>query len=329
MKDKKRTIQHSLIFGPVPSRRLGISLGVDLVPYKTCTMDCVYCESGATTKLTLKREEFFPTKDIISTLGSYLESAPNLDYITFSGAGEPTLHSGIGDIIAFIKREYPQYKIALLTNGMLLSDQKTFDDVKDIDLIVPSLDAADEETFRKINRPPENFDFSGLVNSFHKFHKLSHAEFILEIFIIPNLNDTPQSLKQFAKAVKFINPDKVQLNSLDRPGTEKWVSKMTEMDMLKVKESLAGTVEIEIVGKFIPEKSAKSANSNQDYKNIDQKIIDLISRRPATIADLKISLGYTESTLNKVLHRLQKKSIIISENRERGNFFTLNHTKEK
>jgi len=324
MKDKKTEIKHSFLFGPVPSRRLGISLGVDLVPYKTCTMDCIYCESGRTTELTLERKEFFPTQDVIASLERYLNSDPELDYITFSGAGEPTLHSGIGDIIAFIKKNYPKYKIALLTNGMLLTDPETFDDVKAVDLIVPSLDAADEATFRKINRPSEEFDFSGLIDSFRRFHQISDAEFVLEIFIVPDINDTPDSLAGFADAVKLINPDKVQLNSLDRPGTESWVPKMTENGMERIKKALSGTVEIEIVGKFIPSGSTKFANSEDDYKNIDQKIMDLISRRPATLEDFKVSLGYSESTLNKVLHRLLEKSLITSEQRERGEFFTLN-----
>ena len=323
MSDKITDIKHSLLFGPVPSRRLGISLGVDLVPYKTCTMDCIYCESGCTTNLTLKREEFFPTEDVLSELGAYLASNPNLDYITFSGAGEPTLHSGIGDVISFIKNSYPQYKIALLTNGMLLSDEKTFNDVKSVDLIVPSLDAADEETFQKINRPSAGFDFSLLIESFRGFHQISDAEFILEIFIVPGLNDTPERLTGFAKAIKYINPDKVQLNSLDRPGAEAWVPKMTENGMKKVKHALEGDIEIEIVGKFIPSNSANFATTDGEYKNIDQKIIDLISRRPATVDDFKATLGYSDATLKKVLHRLLEKSLITSEKRERGEFFML------
>jgi wyosine [tRNA(Phe)-imidazoG37] synthetase (radical SAM superfamily) len=323
MKDRIRDVKHSLLFGPVPSRRLGVSLGVDLVPYKTCTMDCIYCESGCTTKLTLEREEFFPLEDVLAELGSYLDSDPLLDYITFSGAGEPTLYSRIGDVIAFIKNNYPKYKIALLTNGMLLSDPETFNDVKNVDLIVPSLDAADAEIFKKINRPVEEFDFSLLIDSFRRFHKESDAEFILEIFIVPGINDTPESLNGFAEAVKLINPDKVQLNSLDRPGAESWVPKTTEDGMKRVQAALAGTVEIEIVGKFISSESANSAKTDEDYKNIDQKIIDLISRRPATIDDFKVSLGYSDSTLNKVLHRLLEKSLITSEKSERGEFFSL------
>ena len=316
-------IKHTLLFGPVPSRRLGLSLGVDLVPYKTCTMDCIYCESGSTTNLTLEREEFFPLADVLSELKAYLDANPKLDFITFSGAGEPTLYSEIGSVIAFIKEEYPQYKVALLTNGMLLSDKKTFNDVKSVDLIVPSLDAADEVTFKKINRPSDNFDFSSLIDSFHEFHQLSDAEFILEIFIVPGLNDTPDSLSAFAEAIEYIRPDKVQLNSLDRPGTEAWVPKMTEEAMRKVKQALKGSVPIEIVGKFIPSEVAETTEQDSDYKNIDQKILDLIARRPATLDDFKASMGYSEETLTKVLNRMIQKHLITSEQRERGEFFMI------
>ena len=321
MSDQMACREHTFLFGPVPSRRLGISLGVDLVPYKTCTMDCIYCESGPTTNLTLERQEFFPLSDVLAELGTYLDTEPELDFVTFSGAGEPTLYSEIGSVIRFIKDKYPHYKVALLTNGMLLADQKTFDDVKSVDLIVPSLDAADEATFKKINRPSNDFDFSSLIEALKKFHELSDAQFILEIFIVPGVNNTPEALSGFADAVEYIHPDKVQLNSLDRPGTEAWVPKMTEEEMQKVKQAIQGSVPIEVVGKFIPSVVAKFADS--DNKNIDQKILDLIARRPATVDDFTASTGHPEETIRKVINRLIHKGLVVSEKRERGEFFRI------
>ena len=122
--------KYQYLFGPVPSRRLGKSLGVDLVPPKTCSMDCVYCESGVTTAHTVERKEYFPTKDIIEELDRFLTDSPDIDYVTFSGAGEPTLHSGIGDIIHYLKTSYSHYKVALLTNAMMLNLPQVFEDVK-------------------------------------------------------------------------------------------------------------------------------------------------------------------------------------------------------
>ena len=137
------------LFGPVPSRRLGVSLGIDLVPYKTCTLDCVYCECGKTTNLTLERREYVPTDEILSELNEYLKNSPDPDYITFSGSGEPTLHCGIGEIINFLKQNYQEYKVAVLTNGTLLYRKEVRDEVKNADLIIPSIDCVSGEVFKK------------------------------------------------------------------------------------------------------------------------------------------------------------------------------------
>lgn len=321
MEKKSKIIRHSFLFGPVPSRRLGMSLGVDLVPYKTCTMDCIYCESGPTTNLTLKREEFYDTADVIAELDAYLSTGPALDYVTFSGAGEPTLHSGIGEVIRFIKDKYPEYKICLLTNGMLLSDPDTFEDVKNIDMIVPSLDAPDPGTFNTINRPFEGFDYGNLIDSFCRFRRESKALFFLEIFIVPDINDSDDALKIFAEAIERIKPDKVQLNSLDRPGAEPWIPKMTKEGMERVKKMLSGSVEIEIIGKFISPDPEKSGNREEQYENLDQKVLDLISRRPCTAEDLQSSLGFSKNTIGKLLKRMVEKELITSETRERGEFY--------
>jgi len=125
------------LFGPVPSRRLGVSLGIDLVPYKTCTMDCIFCECGKTTNLTIDRKEYVPTAEILDELDAYLKQSPDLDYITFSGLGEPTLHSRIGEILNFLKQNYPRYKVAILTNGTLLFHKELRDEIKNTDIVKP------------------------------------------------------------------------------------------------------------------------------------------------------------------------------------------------
>lgn len=318
-KNEKRN--PSYLFGPVPSRRLGISLGVDLVPYKTCTMDCVYCESGRTTDLTLKRSEFYPTEEIIREIDSYLSMKPELDYITFSGAGEPTLHSGIGEIIKFIKSSYPEYKICLLTNGILLQDEKTFNEVKGVDLIIPSLDAPNLDICRKINRPAGNIDQTSIIETLARFHRESDALFILEVFLIPGINDSEEAIKGFYEAIKKIQPDKVQLNSLDRPGTESWVPKIEQEDALRIKKILSDVADIEIIGKFSKSQSSDNSKKKDKYQNLDQKVLDLISRRPCTSDDMVASLGFSKNTIGKLIHRMLEKGLILSEKRERGEFF--------
>ena len=313
-------MNHSVLFGPVPSRRLGLSLGVDLVPYKTCCLDCVYCESGRTTELTLTRSEFFPVNEVISELEAFLSKNPAVDFITFSGAGEPMLYSEIGRVIAFLKGDYPDFKTCLLTNGMLLTDKNAASEVIPVDLIVPSLDAPDKETFTKINRPVPGFEFDRLIPAYRDFHKSSDAGFNLEIFILPGVNDTDECISGFMKAVDFIRPDKVQLNSLDRPGTEAWVEKMTEEKMLSISEKLAGIADVEIIGKFTSASSVKG-NTKEKYENLDSRIMDIITRRPCTIDDIKESLGFSADSVGKVLRRMRGKGLVVSEMQARGEFY--------
>ena len=144
---------YKYLFGPVPSRRLGMSLGVDLVPKKVCSLNCVYCEVGKTTKLTLDRMEYVKYDKVIAELKQFMSSNPKIDYITFSGSGEPTLNIKIGDVMNFIKKNYPEIKTAVLTNGTLLFDKKLRTELLQADVILPSLDAASQEVFEKIDRP--------------------------------------------------------------------------------------------------------------------------------------------------------------------------------
>ena len=150
---KKEDSGYKHIFGPVPSRRLGLSLGVDLVPPKTCTLDCVYCECGPTTHLTIKRCEYVAVKQIKAELDAFLAHNPALDCITFSGAGEPTLYSGLGEIIRYLQTAYPQHRLALLTNGTLLDSPSIRREISMLDVVKVSVDAANEKTFKRINRP--------------------------------------------------------------------------------------------------------------------------------------------------------------------------------
>jgi len=144
---------YKYLFGPVPSRRLGMSLGIDLIPKKVCSLDCVYCEVGKTTKLTNHRLEYIKYDKIVAELKQFMGNAPKIDYITFSGSGEPTLNSKIGEVLAFAKQNYPHVKTAVLTNGTLLSDKKLREELLLADVILPSLDAATPEVFQRINRP--------------------------------------------------------------------------------------------------------------------------------------------------------------------------------
>ncbi len=303
------------LFGPVPSRRLGVSLGVDLVPFKVCTLNCIYCEVGATTNLTLERKEYIPIAEIIAELDDYLADSPQLDYITFSGAGEPTLNSGIGRIIRHIKENYSQYRLALITNSTLFYDSELRAEIAPIDLVMPSLDAVTDLIFRKLNRPQSKLTVDAMVAGLIAFRQESAAEMWLEIFLSPGLNDSEDELAKLKQACGKIAPDRVQLNSLDRPGVEAGLRSMSEEEMAKA-AALLHPLPVEIIARFTSRTQIKSFNAD-----IEGQILETISRRPCTDEDLCDMLGLHINELNKYLADLLGKGVIRERRETRGVFF--------
>jgi wyosine [tRNA(Phe)-imidazoG37] synthetase (radical SAM superfamily) len=191
---------YKYIFGPVPSRRLGMSLGVDLVPHKVCSLDCVYCECGPTTKLTIDRKEYIPFEKVRRELEHYFAINPEPDYITFSGSGEPALNSRIGDVLHFIKENKPDVPVAVLTNGTLFSDKQVRDELLDADVVLPSLDAASELSFCKINRPHHELNVGDYLKGLYDFRNEYKGKIWLEVLIIPGYNDSKENLILLKKA---------------------------------------------------------------------------------------------------------------------------------
>ncbi|MBN2517940.1 MAG: radical SAM protein [Candidatus Altiarchaeota archaeon] len=303
------------LFGPVPSRRLGVSLGIDLVPYKTCTLNCVYCECGRTTNLTLERKEYVPTAEILAELGDYLKPGPDLDYITFSGSGEPTLHTGVKHIIRFLKMEYPKYKVAVLTNGTLLYDKGVREELMRADLVMPSLDAVSKEAFTRVNRPHRDIPLGDMMGGLIEFRDEFKGQIWLEIFIVPGLNDGESELRLLKKTVGRIRPDKVQINTLDRPGTESWVMPAGKAELERIASLLGG----EVIASFESRKKIKSFS-----RNIEEDIVSTLGRRPCTAKDLSAILSLHLNEVNKYLQLLLETGRIYSEEEERGVFFRIN-----
>lgn len=185
---------YKYLFGPVPSRRLGMSLGVDLIPHKVCTLNCVYCECGATTGLTADRKEYVPAYKVIKELELYFSENRKPDYITFSGAGEPTLNSAIGVVLDWIKENIPDVPAAVLTNGTLLSDPKLRKEILKADLVIPSLDAASPEAFKALDRPHESIRLADYIQGLIDFRKEYSGEIWLEVFILPDYNNDEKNL---------------------------------------------------------------------------------------------------------------------------------------
>lgn len=304
------------LFGPVPSRRLGLSLGIDLVPFKTCSLNCVYCECGRTTDLTMTRKEYVPVAAVLAELDHYLKDGPELDFITFAGSGEPMLHEHIDRVVDHIKERYPQYPLCLLTNGTLFSSARARDQINQIDLIVPSLDAASEEVFRKLNRPHPDLDckdvISGLVSLRHEYP----GEICMEVFIVPGLNDTDEELAAIKKALEKINPDRIQLGTLDRPGAEAWVKEAAPNRMLEIAEQLGCEAEL------IEEEPSLSKTPAFDTGYADT-ILQTLRRRPCTVEDLSRIIGVRPAEVQKYLRQLLSAGLVEMERQKRGIFIRI------
>ncbi len=306
--------QYHYLFGPVPSRRLGISLGVDLVPHKTCSLNCIYCECGRTTNLTLARKEYVPTESVLAELKTFLAPKPSLDYITFSGAGEPTLHAGIGEIVTFLKTNFSDYKIALLTNGTLFGQPGLIEEVKAIDLILPSLDAASDLIFKKLNRPFHELKIDKIIDGLIQLRKKFTGQIWLEVFFVPGLNDTEEELRQLKTAIQQIKPDRVQLNTLDRPGTVAWVKPATKILLENIAQKLNGNAEI--IANFRKREQVASYSAD-----VESSILQTLKRRPCTVEDLSATLGLHINEVNKYIETLLSRNLIGAEILERGKFF--------
>ena len=307
------------LFGPVPSRRLGISLGVDLIPHKTCSLDCVYCEAGDTTDLLTERREYVPIAEVIAELDRYLAAKPELDFITFSGAGEPTLNSGVGKVVEFIKANYPQYKLCMLTNATLFNDEQLVDELAGVDLVIPSLDASNEEQYRRINRPCPGLTFDALVDGLVKFRHAFKGAYWLELFVVPGVNDSDDSISRFADIIWRIAPDKVQLNTLDRPGCVDWIKPAPEETLMRFIHGLEHIVPVESVGRF---KYRSYNETDKPDEELEQRIAEMVSRRPATLADLCLSLAVNEQHLSRLTSAMVEQKRLAISRSARGKFFT-------
>lgn len=222
------------LFGPVYSRRLGLSLGIDLVPQKTCTYDCVYCECGGTTVETKIRQEYYPVSGVIRELEQFLSSSPKLDFITFSGSGEPTLSTSIGPVIMYLKDAYPQYRIAVLTNGSLLTDPEVRKELNAADVVLPTLSTVVDVTFSIIHHPASCLHAGDILDGMVKFREEYPREIWLEVFIIPGVNTSPEELSGLKEALLRIRADRVQINTLDRPGTKSWVTPASPAELSRI-----------------------------------------------------------------------------------------------
>lgn len=302
------------IFGPVPSRRLGISLGVDLVTHKICSLDCVYCECGKTTKLTLQRGPYVLFEAVKAELDHYWKHNEDPDYITLSGSGEPTLNQDLGRVIAYIKARKPGIQVAVLTNSTLLKDTGVRQELVLADLVVPSLDAVSTAAFIKLNRPVKDLSVEDIIKGIQTFAEGFAGKIWLEIFILPGVNDTQEELAALRQVILSIDPEMVQLNTLDRPGTVSHIRPATPAQLARVKKFLDMDI-VQIIAK-VPDKK----NMGQ-HRDMTAAVLETIHRRPCTREDLVAILNADPDQMDTLLAALEAEGRIKARQQDRGVFY--------
>lgn len=306
---------YKYIYGPVPSRRLGRSLGIDLIPFKTCTYDCIYCQLGRTTNKTMERRPYVPVKDILNELKIKLETGDLPDYISLAGSGEPTLHLDIGELIGKIK-ELTKIRVAVLTNGSLLYLPEVRAALMQADLVIPSLDAGDEQLFHYVNRPHPDISFDKMVDGLIEFTRNFYGQVWLEVMLLGGVTGISSEVEKIASIIRTIQPARVQLNTALRPPAEE-IAHPLSMDQLHALKSLfPGEVDI------INSNEQKEVLISDLAVKSDEDIISLLARRPCTIEDIANGLGMHPNEVIKRMERLvtaNKVNCIVTRKR---NYYT-------
>lgn len=290
------------VFGPVPSRRLGRSLGVDLVPHKTCSYDCIYCQLGPTTNRTLTRRSYVSISGVLAEIARKLSAGPPPDYITLSGSGEPTLQLELDALILGI-RHITSQPIAVLTNGSLLWRDDVQAELLHADLVIPSLDAGDADTFQCVNRPHAELRFDELVNGLVAFRRRFAGRIWLEVFLLDGVTTTDDQLDKLTRLAHRIAPDQVQLNTVARPPSEPSARAASMRDLEHAARRIGppATVIAECPGYAV---TMRGLFCQDD-------ILDLLRRRPCTLDDLARGLGAHRLEVAKHLERLLHSQEII------------------
>lgn len=291
-------------FGPVPSRRLGYSLGIDIIPMKVCTYNCIYCQLFQTSKQQITRQSFFNKEDILTDIFESIKRFDNIDYLTFSGSGEPTLNSDLGWLIDKTKANTNK-STALITNGSLLWMDEVKDEIINIDLVMPSVDAVTPEIWTRINRPANGLEINKVLDGIKDFCEFHNGIIWLEVMFTSGINDSEDEIQKIAKYVNSLKVNKVQINTVVRPPNENFAKPLNLEKLEKIATYFDH--DTEIISSF--NKQVNKSDLNDKHK----AILDLLKRRPCMAQEMSFSLGISLLELNKNLQTLENLSRVIRQ----------------
>jgi wyosine [tRNA(Phe)-imidazoG37] synthetase (radical SAM superfamily) len=281
---------------------LGRSLGIDLVPHKACTYDCIYCQIGKTTDKTLVRKEYVPVKEVLEEVSRFLrEETSSIDHLSISGSGEPTLHSKIRSVINGIKA-ITSIPIAVITNGSLLYEEEVRQDLLRADIVLPSLDAVSPEIFIRINLPRPEFSIEKVIEGMVEFRKIFKGQIWLEILFCKGVNHSKEELLKLKKVVDRIQPDLIHLNTVVRPPSEKWVAPLNQKEMEEIQTFFGEKASI--ISEF------DRHPSSMIERDIKEEILRILRRRPLSLADLSKGMGIPMNELDKYIEPLTQEGKI-------------------
>ena len=292
----------SYVFGPVPSRRLGNSLGVDLVTFKACSFDCIYCQLGRTTDHRVERGRFVPAEAVIAEVKKVLASGAAVDYVTMSGSGEPTLSVDIGRIIRAVK-ESSDIPVAVLTNASLLWREDVREELAAADLMVPSFDAATQEVFERVNRPT-GVDAATVARGIREFTQGYAGQVWLEVMVVAGVNDSDAEAEAIVRALAGARVDRVQLNTVARAPAEVWVQPVGEERLDALADVLGAVAPVDVIHHY-------SRAGHTSYRaDVSASILDTLARRPCGTAELAASLGLAPNLVIKHIGELEREGKI-------------------
>ena len=309
------------LFGPVNSRRLGLSQGIDLLPPKTCNFNCIYCEINRAPQLSCDRGEHVPTEIILAEIDELLADESrvrDLDVFTITASGEPTLHTGIGTIIRHIKQKTDK-PVAILTNGSQLHLKEVQEDLMAADVVIPSLDAARPESFRRVNRPAKcSEDLETIIGGIADFSRKFTGETWLEVLLVENINDSPEDIVALQKAIARIRPTRVQLNTVARPPFEAFAKPLTRKRMEEIKgeiekeydrpvDILAGSKDNEIPHSG---KEKEGISEKLPAADVEDEISKMLLRRPCTAPEIAATLSITPARTSEVLKDMENRGCL-------------------